>query len=620
MKSGSSTSSLKNLERSPSGKNIIPRIPSSKSFDRINNAGSGSTTMNGRGREQRQMFAKRRIVTFGAVSLLLIFFIGEVSLQKLMVLHTWSIQSLQSSYCNCQFETDDSVASSDENPFGNHTLVRPPRIILSYPSVHQSFAGRVRNISSISSNSSLPKNLKTSIDKNTNVFHFGLTTVRSVCMRPNGAIVMVGMTESEIRRQVAEVPALQNEWLSTYNCSNSNSKSSNSSCVGFETIAAAKNLPSKVTWVTGTTAHIFPHFGNVNHNFGERLWPHIAGHQFPLNETTPHPIDHFLVHRFGETLDQARHNAERNTLLYQIRILGRLSHNADFLVVDELKPRDLVCYESLILACATCDQFGDKLGSNITTPALLAYRKAAFNYFRMREPKVALPPRPLRVTFYGRGDAKARRIRNAHQVVDHLRNWTSPPLDVLFLDELMEKGVFNLSLPEVVSLMSETDILITPYGANTWAALFMPKHAAVIEVNVPPCGPTTWIERIAEAVELKVLTKSKAGASSPGNTSSPECKGVLETPDFNINIAELDRDILHLALPLFGNRDTIPRHWLHDWSDIIEEFQVQKEPQIHIQGPHALSSSNLNLHEFEIHAGGTQVCGLLSLPARILGP
>ncbi|KAL2631691.1 hypothetical protein R1flu_016377 [Riccia fluitans] len=143
---------------------------------------------------------------------------------------------------------------------------------------------------------------------------------------------------------------------------------------------------------------------------------------------------------------------ESNTLMYPIRILGRLSHNADFLLVDELNPKDLVCYERLILACATCDESGDKLGSNITT-ALLAYRKAAFNYFRMREPKVVHPPGPLRVTFYG------SRVGNSKEVVEHLRNWTSPPLDVLFMDELMEKGLYNKSLPEVVSLSSETDIL-----------------------------------------------------------------------------------------------------------------------------------------------------------------
>ncbi|KAL2631704.1 hypothetical protein R1flu_016390 [Riccia fluitans] len=563
MKSASSTPTLKSLERNLSGKSLIPRIPSAKSFEKLGNAGSGSTTTNVRG---RQMFARRRIVTFGAVSLLLIFFIGEVSIQKMMVLHTWSVQTLQSS-CSCQFETDDSLASSDENPFGNHTLIRPPRIILNYPTVHQAFEDRMRNISSITSLT--PKDLKTSIVKNTNVFGFGLTTIRSVCMRPNGAIVMVGMTEDEIRRKVAEVPALQKEWFSSYNCSTT---TNSSNCGGFKAMAAAKNLPSNVTWVKGTTAHILPYLGNANHNLFERLWPHIAGHQYPLNETTPHPINHFLVHRFGEELERGRKNMESYTLMYQIRILGRLSHNADFLLVDELNPEDLVCYERLILACATCD----KLGSNITTPALLAYRKAAFNYFRMREPKVVLPPRPLRVTFYG------SRVGNSKEVVEHLRNWTSPPLDVLFMDELMEKGLYNQSLPEVVSLFSETDILITTYGVKTWAALFMPKHAAVIEVNVPSCGSTEWIQTIAEAVELKLSSKSKAGV---GNTT--ECKEVqLKTRDSNINIHELDREIHQLALPLFGNKDKIPHHWLHDWSDIIEEFRVQKEPQIHVRGPH----------------------------------
>ncbi|KAG6556141.1 hypothetical protein Mapa_002082 [Marchantia paleacea] len=528
----------------------------------------------------RPAYARRGFVTFGAISLLLIFFVGEVSLQKLMVLHTWSLQTLQSSYCSCQFDTDEVPASSSFNQQknSNRTHLSSPRIILIKPTVHEAFENKVTYIRNMSSQTPAGKKFRTSIDKNKNVHQFGLTTVRNVCMRPDGAIVMVGMTEGEIRRHISQVPALEQEWRSSYNCSTS------AGCVGFET---ADHLPPNVTLVPGTTVHILPYLGNVFHHFADRIWPHIAGFQYPLNETSAHPVNHFIVHRFSTWMDQAHHNMDRNTLMYQIRILGRQAPKADFLLVDGLKPKDLVCYESLVLACATCDRISNKLGFNITSPALLAYRHAALNYFRVREPAVPLPPHPLRVTFYGRRDTKRRRIVNSQEVVDHLKKWTNPPLDVVFVDDLMASGKYNQSLPEAVSLFSQTDIFITPHGANTWTALFMPKHAAVIEIY-GPCGPSTWLGTIIQAVGLKHSTKSNPYdkiIASPLAGNTTECEGALRTPDFTIDIPKLDHAIHKLALPMFGSRDRIPRHWLYDWTS-HGEYQEHEQQQAHVPGPH----------------------------------
>jgi hypothetical protein len=140
---------------------------------------------------------------------------------------------------------------------------------------------------------------------------------------------------------------------------------------------------------------------------------------------------------------------------------------------------------------------------------------------------------------------------------------------------MLASGEYNQSLPEVVSLMSQTDILITTHGANTWASIFMPKHAAVIEIY-GPCGPTTWIDVMVEALMLKHKTEEnpwdfRVPSLSAGNTT--ECESADHTPDFTIDITKLDEIIHSLALPK-GVGDNFPLHWVYDWTS----FHSHKVP------------------------------------------
>lgn len=510
-----------------------------------------------RERERPSTIAKRGFLSLGLISVLLILFAGEACLQKVMLVHNWSTQHL--SNVVDQFACQDGYLQLDRFwssvPGKLHLLTRP--------TVQEAYETRVTNLSNVTRERPrrpIRPKFQTAFEPNRNVNQYGLTAVRNACMRPDGPIVMVGLSGEDILKQVSEVPALQQDWFSSYNASQ------DWGGMGYE-LMDSDSVPKDAHWVPGTTTHIIPYLGNVFHHFADRLWPHIAGFQPPLNETTAHPINHFLVHRFSTWLFQAGHNIDRNTLMYQIRILGALAPSADFLVMDGLEQQALVCYERLVLACTVCDRMGDWLGYDITTPALLRYRHATLTHFGLSEPAMPLPPRRLRVTFYGRGDAKRRRIKNAEEVVNHLNSYTSPPLTVTFVDELLADGEYNQSFPEVVSLFSQTDIFITVHGANTWAALFMPKYSGVIEIE-GPCGPSTWLNLIAKAVDLKHDRSNPWGEAVPtpdaGNVT--ECDGPYKTPDFTVDLRKLDVAILGLALPTFGFDDVIPRHWLYKWA------------------------------------------------------
>lgn len=127
--------------------------------------------------------------------------------------------------------------------------------------------------------------------------------------------------------------------------------------------------------------------------------------------------------------------------------------------------------------------------------------------FRVASPEVSLPPHPLRVTLYGQGDASRKRVTNMAEVAQYLRTSVQPPLLVTFVDEMLAQGLYNQSLPEVVSLMAQTNVYMTAHGANTWATVFMPKRSAVIEIY-GPCGPATWLSNtIVPALELKHRTE-----------------------------------------------------------------------------------------------------------------
>ena len=143
-----------------------------------------------------------------------------------------------------------------------------------------------------------------------------------------------------------------------------------------------------------------------------------------------------------------------------------------------------------------------------------------------------------------------------------------PTLLVTFVDEMLAQGLYNQSLPEVVSLMAQTDVYITAHGANTWATVFMPKRSAVIEIY-GPCGPATWLSNtIVPALELKHRTEGNpwgARVASPLAGNTTECRSALETPDFTIDIGKLEAEIQSLRA-IDGPGDRLLFHWLFDWS------------------------------------------------------
>ncbi|KAJ7528698.1 hypothetical protein O6H91_15G014700 [Diphasiastrum complanatum] len=485
--------------------------------------------------------SRRGCFTSLLVAFLLSMLIGEIALQKVLLFDSVAFAS-----CRKFMLPVLSIPSSFADP-----SFKP--LIQLGPSIHQAFTGKTINVSAIPTR--VPRDMHTHFEENTNILGYGLSVARNVCFDPDGRILLVGISEEEVESSLKASPALEKVWHSSYNCS--------WGCIGS---VIASQAPEDAVWIEGNTTHIIPYLANVFHNFADRVWPHIAGFQAPLSFTTPKPINHIAVYLLSTWLDQAHHNNERATFLYQFLMLARLSPGADFPLIPQ-NSRQSVCYERLTLDCSSCDRISNFLGSSIVSPALLRYRSTVLSFFNIAEPHVSLPPLPLRVTFYGRGDASRRRVTNAQQVVEHLRSWRQPQLEVTFVDELLANGEYNQTFPEVVSLFSQTDIFITVHGANTWASLFMPRGAAVIEIY-GPCGPSSWLHTIVTALELKHSTESNPWKESfasarAGNTTN--CEDALRTPDFSLDIEKLDRTIHELSQPSAPS-DRIPLHWLYNWT------------------------------------------------------
>lgn len=490
-----------------------------------------------------KVLSRRPLVYIWTVFTILVFFtVGEASLQRLLAARRIdaSVSWVQPEKGILQLPTDYSVNSSTSK-----------LILLQHPTMHETFTGEKivhwDNFTELA-----PKRLHTKIDGNQGFMQNGLAYVHDVCIRPNGTMVVVGTTRQEILRSLqAAGEVTEREWQDTYNCS--------WNCKGVQFL---DETPDGALWLKGNTTHIFPYLGNVFHHFSERVWPHFTGFQEPDNGTkwVP-PVTHYYVDHMHTWLHQAHHNMDRDTLMFQLGILGMLTPEARFLQHEESESRPM-CFERLTLTGATCGRMAPNLNF---IPGIEIYREAAFKYFGISEPEVALPPRPLRVTLYGRSDASRRRVTNVAEVAQHLQSSVWPLLQVTFVDDLLKKGEFNQSLPQVVSLMAQTDILITPHGANTWATLFMPKHSAVIEVY-GPCGPSTWLHTIVEALALKHKTEENPWAEkipSPRAGNTTDCESALRTPDFSLNITKLAEIVQSLGYPN-GPGDRMPLHWLYD--------------------------------------------------------
>ena len=431
-------------------------------------------------------------------------------------------------------------------------------ILTNSPTVHDAFGGDIvvhwDNLTEFA-----PKRLRTYIDtrdsEDVRFMRYGMSPFKNICIRPNGTIVVVGLSESEFARSLAEAgEAMALEWKETYNCT-----------WGCNGVAFEKETPENALWVTGNTTHIIPYLGNVFHHFAERVWPILTSFRDPDDENQRQR--RYYVHRMHTWLNQAHHNMDRNTFMFQIALLSRMTPpgTIKFLQHNEDETRPL-CFESLTLSSTASGRMSPILGLANFAPAMARYRLAAFKYFQVSNPEVSLPPRPLRVTLYGRGDASRRRVTNIAEVAQYLQTSVEPAFLVTFVDELLERGLYNQSLPEVVSLMAQTDVYITPHGANTWATIFMPKRSAVIEIY-GPCGPGTWISNtIVPALELKHRTEGNpwgARVASPRAGNTTECRSALETPDFTIEVGKLRDEILSLRAA-DGPGDRLPLHWLFD--------------------------------------------------------
>jgi len=485
------------------------------------------------------------------VVFLAVFSVGELLLQKRLAHHTNAIISCM------QYERDQSsvflskIGGNSSN--GMPILAKSPTVFETFTNEHVVHWDNLTMLA--------PKNLHTYIEPvngEAAFMQYGVANMRNVCIRPNGTMVVVGTSAEEIVRSVlATGETMAREWRDTYNCTSW-------SCHGG--VHIEDTTPKDAFWIPGNTTHIIPYLGNVFHHFSERVWPHLTG--FQTADGTPHATIYY-VHRMHTWLEQAHHNLDRSTLMFQIAMLARLGggHPKKFLQHTEHEERP-VCFERLTLTCATCGRMSPALGFEVFTAAIERYRKVAFEYFKIAAPKLSTPPHPLRVTIYGRSDASRRRVSNIADVARHLRSWRDPPLLVTFIDEMVETGVYNNTLPEVVSLMAQTDVLITPHGANTWATLFMPRRAAVIEIY-GPCGPSTWISNtIVPALQLKHVTEANPWGeriASPRAGNTTDCKDALITPDFTLDIAKLDDALKSLGMPA-GPGDKLPLHWLYDWS------------------------------------------------------
>jgi len=438
--------------------------------------------------------------------------------------------------------------------------------LLRAPSMHEAIASKIVYFDEISIKNVNKTMFKTRLEQisNTKMPHYGVAPMLDVCVHPNGTLVVVGTSQEEMEQSVEAIgEEMVREWQDTYNC-----------IWGCKGVQYVDNIPHDAVWIDGKTTHIIPYVNNVFHHFAERIWPHLTT-AIPLDQLPKNHTTRYYVYNMHAWLEGAHQSMNHNTMMYQLYTLGLLSPQVQFLQHAEHETR-LLCFEHLKPACASCGRMNTKLGSNVYVPALLRYRDATFSFFGIEEPQVVRPPTKLRVTYYGRGDTYRRRTINAFEVMHHLqKSWVQPPFHVTFVDAMLASGEYNQSLPEVVSLMSQTDILITTHGANTWASIFMPKHAAVIEIY-GPCGPSTWIDVIVEALMLKHKTEEnpwdfRVPSLLAGNTT--ECESADHTPDFTINITKLDEIIHSLALPK-GVGDSFPLHWVYDWTS----FDSHKVP------------------------------------------
>ncbi|BBN06019.1 hypothetical protein MPTK1_3g17740 [Marchantia polymorpha subsp. ruderalis] len=411
---------------------------------------------------------------------------------------------------------------------------------------------------------------------NDNFMEFPILAMENVCLDPSGALVLVETSTEEIMPNISglsAIPELYYLWNEIYNCTGN---ISTDHCVG---VTFSESLPPEHSYIPGNTAHFLAYIGNPMHNWAERTWPFVMASSPPIQSTVPYPIHHYIIHRFDKWLYESRWQPDRAQMLWQFRMLMEISGDVSpgYLIVrNQTKP---VCFQKLLLQMHSRDRIDEtRLPVDIAGAGLKKYREAIFRFFGIpRPPQVRLPPEKLRVLFYGRNDTSRRRVRNSADVINFLRGFTRPRLEVRYLDEMLASGQTNYSFPEVVRLFTQTDILVIAHGANTWATFLLPDGAGVVEI-IGPCNWSsynytdlsavhTWMHVNAAACKLKHDLSNPFEEVVPnierGNTT--ECLNPYNgVPDYTIDLRKLG-DIIHSFAYPDRPGDHLTQHWLYDW-------------------------------------------------------
>ncbi|MCO5562581.1 hypothetical protein L7F22_016209 [Adiantum nelumboides] len=400
----------------------------------------------------------------------------------------------------------------------------------------------------------------------------------NACIEPGGRLLLVNATADDLGEPMRgggrKRPFL---WYAKYaNCGNE----TGDECVGVRYVA---ELPTYARYVPGNTMHFIAYSrGNTMHNIAERVWPRLGLAVSPFNETTEGlPVHHFIFHRIEQVLEQSSYLDDKDQVLWQFRMLMELWPGSD-LLMREGDEEETMCFDTLLLQMHHEDRMDlSRVSPSISGPAVRNYRAATFRFLKLPSPEIPLPPRPLRLLYYGRTELSRRRAINHDEILHFLQhNLTHLHLEIRSLDLLLLSHQVDYTFTRLVSLFSQTDILVIAHGAITWLAMFMPLGSGVIEIFGPcdwwkPKGhfddPTlhmrSWVAPLTQAVHIKHDLSNPYRESVPnpqrGNTTlciNPG-KGV---PDYTIDPPKLRQVIDSFAYPRQpGDRLTL--HWLYDW-------------------------------------------------------
>ncbi|KAI5058894.1 hypothetical protein GOP47_0027064, partial [Adiantum capillus-veneris] len=400
--------------------------------------------------------------------------------------------------------------------------------------------------------------------------------IRNACIEPGGRLLLVNVTPDDLGEPMRGGGRRRPyHWYIKYaNCGNV----TEDECVGVRYVS---EIPTFARYVPGNTMHLIAYYRrNTMHNFAERVWPRLALAVSPFNETTEGlPVDHFIFHKVEELLKQAAYLDDKDQVLWQFRMLMELWPGSDLLREEE---NETMCFDTLLLQMydeARMDRA--RLLTSILEPSVRNYRAATFHFLKLPMAEIPLPPRPLRLLYYGRSELSRRRIVNHDEVLHFLQHNLSHRLhlEIRSLDLLLLSKKMNYSFTHLVSIFSQTDIFVAGHGAITWATIFMPLGSGFIEVfgscdwwkskehYNDTTNLKTWVAPLTQALHIKhdlsnPYAKSVANPHR-GNTTLCVNPGT-GVPDYTIDPLKLRQVVDSFAYPEEpGDRLTL--HWLYDW-------------------------------------------------------